>query len=330
MVIERDIQRFLHSRYCVLLMSIVLIALALVFYHIGDYDYLATKIGGKGFLLPSATEWTNNRELSLGINLGLIGLVVCGMICINKWYNVLRSLTMLFASLFLVMQVSTPDLLVQLYSGTVMTLVVVIDIILLFSCYHSDGNTQRVFLIFMLLSLGMLSQYAFVFYIPVFIVGCAQMRIFNARTLCAAVLGTITPVWILAGFGVIDLTAIKLPNFVSIFSTIETDEMFHLVVSIAMTAFLAVACWTLNFMKMISYNAQTRSYNGFMSVLTFGTMFFMIIDFTNIVSYVPLLNYCAAVQVTHLITAKQYERSYLAIFGVIVLYIGLFIWRVAI
>jgi hypothetical protein len=59
-------------------------------------------------------------------------------------------------------------------------------------------------------------------------------------------------------------------------------------------------------------------------------MFFMIIDFTNIVSYVPLLNYCAAVQVTHLITAKQYERSYLAIFGVIVLYIGLFIWRVAI
>lgn len=301
------------------------VAAALTAYSGGDTPPLSS---GAGLAWPSPDHWVDSPLWSLGLSLGLNLLVAMLTVYINRTYNVLRSMTMLFAGLFFVMQAATPALMSQLCGGIIVCITLILCILILFSIYGRPDSTRRVFLLFFITALTALCQYAIMFYIPLLLLGCAQMRVLNPRSFLAAVTGCVTPLWIFMGLGLIPLTDFRWPDFDGYFSVITSRETLPLAVTVGVTTTIGVLFTMLNLIKILSYNSRTRAYNGFFSLLFFATAILIIIDFVDVTVYVPLLNCCTAFQIGHFFTLRRGRRSYIGILVIILIYTGLYLWNI--
>ncbi len=324
---EHDIVRFLHSRFGALLMMAVAFVATIMSFVSGNIGHIP---GDTGMWLVSANEWIDNGLLSLAINLLANAAIAILLVFINKRYNVMRSVSCLFAGLFMVMQMSEPAVLGQFHGGTLLCMTVVCGIAILFSTFNRPFPRQPVFLVFLLLGTGMMTQYAYVLYIPVFLLGCAQMRIFDIKTAIAAFLGVVTPVWIMWGFGFISFSQLPIPQFVNLFVAIDNSETIQLLVSTGFTLLLMLSMGVLNLMRVYNYNSQMRAFNGFISIVTFLTAIFVVADFKNMATYLPLVNCCAAFQTGHFFASNTNRRSYIALLGIISVYVALYWWSAVI
>mgnify|MGYP001115932613 CR=1 FL=1 len=142
------------------------------------------------------------------------------------------------------------------------------------------------------------------------------MRIFNARSLVAAVLGVLTPWWLLLGFGIISPSDIAIPSFVSIFSVIDHEDTLLLMVTMGITTFALL--------KPIAYNARARAVNGTFTVLALLTVICACADYRNIISYVPMLNFCASMEITHYFSTHRGEKSFIPVFILLAAYAVIF------
>lgn len=280
--------------------------------------------GDKGTVIPSANIWLRGGAADFLAGIGGAAVTVGIMLLLNKVYNVLRSMTSLYIALFAVMELATPDLLTQFYTGTLLAIVVPLCQYLLFSCFRAPDSTRHVFVIFLLLSLCAAAQYCFIFYIPVFLLGLGQMQIFGARSLLAAILGIITPWWILIGFGIVTPESAAVPHIESIFAVIGSGDSLFLLLTIAVTVFCAVLCYVLNLLRTIAYNAQARAFNGSFTLLLLVTAAAACADYRNIISYVPLLNYCAAMEITHYFSTHRGEKSFIPVLIISAAYAAIF------
>ena len=61
-----------------------------------------------GLGLPSANLWIHNHLASALVNVGLTAVVALLIVYVNRAFNVLRSLTWLVATMFIVMQAAGP------------------------------------------------------------------------------------------------------------------------------------------------------------------------------------------------------------------------------
>lgn len=283
--------------------------------------------GNRGPALPSPNLWIASPEASMWTALGLTFGTAALMMTLNSMYNFIRSISVVFASIFLLMEMAVPDMAAQLYSGTMVVLTVLLCVMMLFSCYGGAGGNRRIFLIFFLLALGATSMYSLLLFIPVFAIGLMQMRVLTPRTCTAAAIGLITPLWILQGFGIIDVRRLQLPEFTSIFTSIDTGEALHLVIIVAATAAVGIGSWVMNFTKMIAYNARNRAFNGFITLLMFSSMLMMAVDYSNLTAYLPVFNMCAAFQAGHLIAMRQKAHGYIFICCLWALYLTFYLWR---
>ncbi|MBO5267543.1 MAG: hypothetical protein J6B13_02125 [Muribaculaceae bacterium] len=284
---------------------------------------------GQGLCLPPVSTWNLGYWGGLVANVGLNAAIMAMMIVINKTYNVLRAVTRMQVGLFAIMQAAVPSVVVTLNSGTLVALTILCCIYLMFSCYDSPGYVKRVFLTFMLLSLGATVQYCFVLFIPVFWVICAQMRILRPRTFVASLLGIITVWWLLFGFGIITPADVHVPVVTRITEPLDLSSAIYLLIVTGFTAFVLVASVGLNVLKTIAYNARARSYNGALTLIALVTILAMLFDYNNLVAYLPLLNVCAAYQLTHYFVRHRFDRQYAAVLSVCAVYIMLYLWRVA-
>lgn len=324
MIGERDISRFLHSRYAFIVFSLIAI---LTTYLASSWGKVTPILDNKGLGLTPINQWFEPGRLSLTINIFLNFLIALLMIYINKTFNVLRNPTILFAGLFLILQMPITDITGQLYGGTMLCVVMLVCTFILFSTYN-DQNPYAIFLIFAILSFGTFFQYAFIFYIPVFVLGCMQMRILDLRIAIAATLGIITPPWILFGFGILDIQNITLPQFIGIYEQLSMLEVLQMLITIGLSIFVCIGAWLANIVNIISYNAKTRAYNGVFAILALTSILLIMADYTNYIIYVPMLNCCTALQLGHLFTIYEARRSYIGIISVFVVYLGLYIWGV--
>ena len=141
--------RLVHSRAFGVGVAAIVSVCALTYFLRG---YGMTLTGDKGLALPSANEWLPSAAADFAAGIGANIVVVLIMLLLNKVYNVFRSMSSLNIALFSAMQLATPDLLTQFYTGTVLAMVVPVGLLLLFSCYREPDSTRHVFLIFLLLS----------------------------------------------------------------------------------------------------------------------------------------------------------------------------------
>ena len=318
------ITRFLHSRGGAALAIVIMIVATWLDYQAGRVTYIP---GDKGFAVPSANDWISSPVTEMIVNLVIVGLIIVLSVYLNRAFNVLRAMTMLYVVFFAFFELATPNLLAQLTTSTVLCAVVLACMVLLYSCYGDTGRIRRVFLIFFFLSVAAASQYAFVVYIPLFLLGCAQMKILNLRTIGAASLGIVTPWWILLGFGLVSLGDLHIPRVVSIFDAINFNEAIALAVTVGLTVLLTLSAYMLTLLKSMTYNAKSRSFGSFIAVMTAMTIVAMVIDYTNITAYVTLLNFCAAYQLSHFFLLHKSEKSYIAVTIILAIYFVLYLWR---
>lgn len=283
--------------------------------------------GDQGIGLPSPGEWNLMPAAATAINVAFNLAIMVLMLVINRSYNVLRSMTWLPVGLFALMQAAVPRQVVTINSGTLVCLVVALCLYLTFSLYDRPNQVRTVFTTFLLLSLGAAFQYCFIFFIPIFWVICLQMRALTLRSFVGSLLGIITVWMILFGYGIVEPSAVRLPEIVNIFGDIDLKAAVYLLVLTALTAFLLFSSIVANLLKTIAYNARARAYNGALLVISLASVAAVIFDYDNMLAYMALLNFSAAYQITHYFINHRYDRQYIGVISIIAVYVALYLWR---
>lgn len=323
---ELRLTRALKSRSMAAAVALLSIVGAIVARHAGDVTAVP---GLKGLGLPSANHWL---EGAASFNVAILAYVAVAMamVIINRSYNLLRTLSLTFGAFFLAMLGALPMAMGQFYGGTLLVIVILAALSVIFATFNDPSATRRVFLAFFLVAAGALTQYGFVVYLPILLVGCGQMRVFRLRSFLAAVVGIVTPLWLAWGFGLIDFSDFAKPRFDSVFKAMSTRETVHFLTTEAVTIVLMLTLTALNMIKIYSYNLRTRAMNGLLIVISVATALFSAIDFTNMPFYYPLLCCCTAFQLGHYMRIRADRRScYIMLLGVMVVYTGLYIWRLS-
>jgi hypothetical protein len=290
--------------------------------------YVIPITGSFGIGLPSPNNWLQTSITSLILNIVLCCGIVFLIVFLNKRFNLIHSTSVLFAWLFMVMQAAIPVISGQFYSGTILCAVVAVCAGILFSTFNNPGATRSVFIIFLLLSLGALTQYAYAVYIPIFLLGCVQMRIFTGRSLTAAILGIITPVWILTGFGILHPDNFSMPEFTSILSAIRNRELLHISVTTGVTLLLCLFSGAGCILRTYNYNSHGRSFNGFIYLVSISTIIMIFVNYINVTAYLPLLNCCTAYHTAHFFSINDHKLSYIGILTILAIYIGMYVWAI--
>lgn len=324
---EKRLTRVLKSRGMTALIAMLAVVGAIAAYIAGAVTAVP---GSKGLGLDSPNHWLTGAA---SLNLAVLTYVVVAamMVMVNRTFNLLRTLSLTFGAFFLLMVGALPMAMCQFYGGTLLVVLMLAAVSVMFTTFNNPSLTRRVFLAFFLLTAGALTQYGFVVYLPILLVGCGQMRIFRTRTFLAAAVGVVTPYWIAWGFGWITPATWHKPDFSSVFAAMSTAETVHFLVTEAVTIALLLTLTAINMIKIYSYNLRTRAMNGLIIVISAATALISGIDFTNMPFYYPLLCCCTAFQLGHFIRIRTERRSgYIMTLSVAVIYMALYIWRISI
>ncbi|MDE5821418.1 MAG: hypothetical protein K2H63_02915 [Paramuribaculum sp.] len=292
--------------------------------------FCAENISVDGIWLPNFDSVASARDISIIFAVVIIGLCCIVMAVIGKMYNVLKTTAMLFVGLFSVMVSSTPELYVSLDTGVVLAFVILLCVALLYSTYLAPQQTRRIFLIYFLIACGILFDYSFLPFIFVFFIGMNQMRCFSLRTFLAAIIGLITPVWILWGFGLLNLHEFVIPDPLYVYKWFLAKEGFDTFICVGLAMVIGLILGVCNLMKTIAFNARNRAFTGVWSVMGIICGILCFIDFTNIWAYVPLLYICVAYQAALFMRLFEHYRSYIVILIILILYIGFFVWNLTV
>lgn len=258
-------------------------------------------------------------QTSWEINMLCLGGVAALLMTLNRRYNFVRTVTTVPASMFLLLQLASPQLSVNFGVGTAMCVVLAVALFTVFAAYQKRGRSQRsIFLVMATVSLCSMFHFAFLFLIPVMLLGFVYVRAMSLKGFVAMLLGLVTPFWIALGTGLVSPWDYHLPQLSSIWNV---RDLAHLPVDIAIavvTAVVTIAVTVVNLMTLLNYRLQTRVYNAFLVVVSALAIVMMGVDFNNIVNYLPILNLCLAIQLAHLHTIGTATRRYLVLVAIVV------------
>lgn len=302
-------------------MAFIAVGGTVIAYLTGGISYFTENTG---FLLPSADQWIPDRGVSMLVGSSLSVVIAVFIGYLNKSFNILRNITWLFAGLFILMQGASPSIMGQLYDGTVMCLLMLIAIVPLFTAFQNPDATRRVFIAFCLISFGTLFDIAFAGYLVMLFLGCLQMQCLKLKAFLASILGIVTPYWIVGGAGLLSPHDIRVPEFTTLFHSVPDSGTVLMLAYGGLTMFLGVVAGVFNMVKVYSYNARTRAYNGFFIVLFLLSCIFALVDYERFAVYLPMINLTAAFQIGHFFVINDQKRSYIPLLVIICLYIILY------
>ncbi len=322
----RSVTAFLHAQSSAVAMLAVACLCALSAWQWGTVTPDRADVG---VCLPSANLWIPFGEASAIANIAANAAVAILIIYINRAFNILRSLTALVATMFLAMQIAVPSELARFNDGTVLAIVMLVCSMLLFSVFDNPEGQRRVFLVFCIIGAVAFSRAAYLFFVPVLLLGCAQMRVLSLRGFLAALLGLITPAWIIFGFGIVDPRLIHVRELVGEWALPGSRAMVRIMVVAVFTILTGTFFTVANILKILSYNSRVRAFNGFFTMLFMFTAVLSAVNFSNLAFYLPLLNCMAAYQVGHFFTYRRHRNSFIPILAIILVYFGFYIWAMA-
>ena len=285
---------------------------SIVFYLTGVYltsrfaTYLPCE-GSPGILFPSAERWLSSPLSNHSVNSILILSGGILLLRINNLFSLIQKHTLLPFLFFLLLEVCSPSLSL-LCNGNIMAVVLTTILFSFFSAYQQE-RAQPAFLMMGIISLCTLFCPEFAYYIPLFIIGFAQIRYFTLKSLLGAFIGFATPFWILIGIGIMPFSGLSalIPDFT--FHIPETlpfnDPQFW---TIVLTALLGLFSGTATLYTTFNEKRQTRAYNGFINLLSVYSAILLIIDYRNYTLYLPVLNMAVAMQAAFFFTnnTKKY------------------------
>lgn len=242
--------------------------------------------------------------LSAAIN--VLCLLVMGgvMLALNKVFSYIRSVTHLFVSSFLLLQLAHPSGLVAFNAGTLLALVTVLLVLPLFASYQDRHSQRNIFLVFAVIAAGSMFHYGFLVLIPAFLLGFLYMGVLNLKGVLAMLFGLITPFWIVLGMGIATPADFVPPHFDGIWNLTDVHEVRVTHVVATLIALMGLVLAVMNMMTILNYRMQTRVYNAFIVLVLVMAVIALCIDCGNMAVYLPLLGLMVAVQIAHAHTLR--------------------------
>jgi len=323
--------KFLHSRAMLVLASLIALAGAVACVCLSGYPPPSE---AQGVVATWSGAWSLPQPLSMclaiALNIGIAALLSY----INKTYNLLRCLTMLQGTTFLLMQNATPQFLTELNSGVVLCVAWLTCALLFFPNFAAPMPQKQVLLGFAIMSALSTCIGEALIFIPGLWVACAQMRILNLRTAIASLMGIACPWIIYFGFLLVSPAEIKWPNLFC-FRNPFTDLDPTYIAVLSFTIFLSIIAWVQNLVKYVTYTAKYRAYQGFITTSMLLALLGIACNVADSRNILPILNVCAALQVAHLFgTIHSTRKSYIAILIILLIYLFLsypisLVWQIA-
>lgn len=323
---ERQLTQALHSRGFTVLMMVVAIVLTIIARNSENFFPLGSS---SSFLFASPSTWIKTSGVSLGVNLIAIFALAFIANTILKTFNPMRVMSSLWATLFIVIQTSLPSVISTFSSGTFLTLALTASMMILFSCYNAP-DYRSIFLAFFVLSLASTFQFSFILYLPVLFLGLIQFKVADIRGFLASILGIATPYWFIFGCGIRHVDQLVFPDFSGSFSLLNSPEAAQTLTVIGLTAVVGISFLAANMMRMLSYNSQMRSYNGFIALMLIATILFILLDYQNWATFIPQLSFLTAYQICFFFSVHRKKRSYIPILLIIFSYFALYAWSLAV
>ncbi|MCH5215396.1 MAG: hypothetical protein J1F10_00535 [Muribaculaceae bacterium] len=316
---ETVINSVLQSRGVMVLFAIIAFVLSFYEWELISFPKECVASGLLGdFYIPQFFDGTP------GIILNYIGLVLIGvlMLMLNKQYLFLGNMSSLFVSLFLIFEMAIPAVGIQFCYCTYVVLILMFLIIKLFSTYNNTENHIGVFLIFATLSTLATIEISAIYAMPLFVIGLWQFRSISLRSGVAAILGILTPYWIILGLNIYPFDSLEFPTPTPIW---ELDSLPYWLPSSIFVLFTAIVSLAMNFFTLMKYKLRTRMYNSFIIFTLLWSIIMIIIDCSNAAVYVTILMACASMQISHLYSVSSAKRRYIPLFLLIALSIGIII-----
>lgn len=315
-----SITRSLHSRGVMIIMIMAVTALAVAAFIFGTPE---TTIDTNGFVSVCSGSFAVPSFVSLSLGVVFTLGVSALLNYLNRAFNLMRARTSLQSSAFLLMMLATPGLAIYFNSGIVMCAVLLSCAVVIYGQYGRRRYDKRnALLVFFVLSACSAFDFRYALYVPVLAVGFAQMRVFTLRTIMAMIIGIFTP-WVIAfGLGLISPDELRLPDLPLLMTRVSgpSDSLF---VGVAVyTALLTAGCLLQCVIKIMTYTAQARAQQSFITMLTIVTIVFAVADSAGLSQWLPLVNCCAALQLAHLFCSIHvYPKSYIAIVSLMAVYV---------
>lgn len=276
-----------------------------------------------GICLPSPQEWGLSGIGSWALNVGVMACSALALYLCNKEYSFVQGDDTVLTGMFIIMATSNPWISSTLTTSGLMVLGNILCLSILFGCYRKRNATQELFLIGTVLAIGSMVQYAFVFMMPVYLIGAILLKCFNFKGLIAFFMGVAAPYWIGVGFGLIPLEAFRMPSFTSLFDEIGSKSKFFVgLVNIAVTVLLSLFLALNNTMKLYAGNKQRRLYNVVLNLLGCVSIVCILLDFNNLTAYLATIYMLASVQLANLFSLWEIRRGSLWLLALSGLYIA--------
>ena len=229
---------------------------------------------------------------------------------------------MMFVTVFLCATLSNPVVSTSLGTPTLLALALVVCTYVMFGTFQQRDSQSVAFLITMILTVCAMQSFVFALYIPVFIVGFFQMRIFTLRTLLAVLVGIVVPVWTataLDGSTGAGAPADLLGGIATLRGGVDAGLLLQPMFMVAVGTIFGLS----NALTLISYRQQLRAYNGFVNVMAVATVLFMVADVSHAEAYAVVANMLAAVQVAHFFTIRKMPKLYIVFFALMAVCVAL-------
>ena len=286
-----------------------------------------TRLSGElGICLPSPNLWNIPPLWSWIINTLSLGAIATGAYFLNRHFNFIRSTQPVVPALFLVLTASNPWICNHLSVSTLVCAVNVFNLAVLFSCYRERNTTQQMFLIGTMVSVGSMVEYAFLPFLIPYIASAIIMKAFRIKEFLAMGMGLVAPYWVGLGLGLISPEWFRLPELSDLFNgKVEAPELFVLMLSLAVAAFIGVILGLNNSIKLYAGNSMVNALNLAISLVGLMSILCIIVDFTNMTSYIATLYFTVAVQIANLCALWHIRKEWIVSAVPAAVYIGFFI-----
>lgn len=322
MMNDERINDILNGRLVAVLSGIVLLVTAIMAAKSGE---LPVPDAGSGLFFNIKGSFIENTHLSVLANvLGIIGIGLM-LLLLDKKYSVVRAYTFITITSFFVLEMACPLLTCGFNTGTALGLVLAAGAYLLFSTYQNKRSQRVIFLVMAVLSCSVMFHWAFIALIPPFLLGFAYMRSLGFKGFLAALIGLITPFWIALGTGLVSPSDFKPIEIHAVWNTLETAQAGVLIAWVVLLIIITIAVTVMNLFSIYTYRLQLRVYNAFFVMVIICTLVAMCIDYRDFSIFIPMLNYCLAIQIAHAFTISTFVKRHVFIFILMALALAFFV-----
>ncbi|MBD5196458.1 MAG: hypothetical protein HDS89_03280 [Bacteroidales bacterium] len=286
--------------------------------------------GMLGICLPSPNLWPIPDIASWITNLVLLVVLGIALQFFNKTYNFISSSDTVFPAAFIFLCGSNPWISGLLTSSLILMGANLLCLNLLFNCYRSPKGQVELFTVGVLLALGSMTEYGFIFMIPVYLLIAATLKCLHFKSFIAYLMGLITPYWIGIGFGIIPLDILSYPSITNLFEDFATKQSLLIgLLNGAVTILMLVILVLSNAVKLYAGNTRRRLMNNSLVILGFAVSICMICDADNITAYFATLYFVVAAQLANFFVLHNVRHPGTLIFVFVALYLVAYFFMIS-